>query len=39
VATLQAAFGLGCQFNGTPVGLTCDTANGVRPMAPLFGLR
>jgi hypothetical protein len=39
VATLQAAFGLGCQFNGTPVGLTCDTANGVQPMAPLFGLR
>jgi phosphatidylinositol-3-phosphatase len=39
VATLQAAFGRGCQFNGTPVGLTGDTGNGVRPMAMLFGLR
>jgi hypothetical protein len=38
VATLQAAFGLGCQFNGTPVGFTCDSANGDVPMAPLFSL-
>jgi phosphatidylinositol-3-phosphatase len=38
VATLQAAFGLGCTFNGQPVGDTCDTAAGVKPMAPLFGL-
>jgi phosphatidylinositol-3-phosphatase len=34
VATLQAAFGLGCQMNGTPVGVTCE----VTPMRPLFGL-
>jgi phosphatidylinositol-3-phosphatase len=39
VATLQAAFGLGCQFNGSPVGFTCDTANGVQPMSILFGLK
>jgi hypothetical protein len=39
VATLQAAFGLGCQFNGAPIGFTCDTANGVVPMKPLFGLK
>ncbi len=39
VATLQAAFGLGCTFQGQPVGDTCDTQAGVRPMAPLFGLR
>jgi hypothetical protein len=38
VATLQAAFNLGCTFNGTPVGFTCDTANGVQPMSILFGL-
>jgi hypothetical protein len=38
VATLQAAFGLGCTFEGQPVGDTCDTAAGVKPMAPLFGL-
>jgi len=29
VATLQAAFGLGCEFNGAPLGFTCDRANGV----------
>ena len=39
VATIQAAFGLGCQFQGQPVGLTCDTAHGVQPMAPLFQLQ
>ena len=39
VATFQAAFGLGCTFDGTPVGFTCDTTNGVKPMAPLFELR
>jgi hypothetical protein len=38
VASLQAAFGLGCQFAGQPVGDTCDTAAGVKPMGPLFGL-
>jgi hypothetical protein len=38
VATLQAAFNLGCTFNGAPIGFTCDTANGVQPMAFLFGL-
>src|SRR6185437_341264 len=39
VATIQAAFGLGCRFDGTAVGFTCDSANGVKPMAPLFDLR
>ena len=39
VATLQAAFGLGCTFDGQPVGDTCDRQFGVQPMAPLFGLR
>jgi hypothetical protein len=38
VATLQAAFNLGCTFDGAPVGFTCDTANGVQPMSFLFGL-
>jgi hypothetical protein len=38
VATLQSAFGLGCKFDGTPVGFTCDAANGVKAMAPLFDL-
>jgi hypothetical protein len=38
VATLQSAFGLGCQFNGAPIGFTCDAANGVQPMSKLFGL-
>jgi hypothetical protein len=38
VATLQAAFGLGCTFAGQPVGATCDAATGVKPMAPLFDL-
>jgi hypothetical protein len=37
VATLQSAFNLGCTFNGTPIGFTCDTANGVQPMSLLFG--
>jgi hypothetical protein len=39
VATMQAAFGLGCTFKGQPVGDTCDIQAGVMPMAPLFGLR
>jgi hypothetical protein len=39
VATMQAAFGLGCTVNGQPVGDTCDIQAGVMPMAPLFGLR
>lgn len=39
VATIQAAFGLGCTFNGAPVGDTCDTAHGVKPLALLFNLR
>ncbi|HEY1297071.1 MAG TPA: alkaline phosphatase family protein [Chloroflexota bacterium] len=38
-ATLQRAFGLGCQFHGQPVGRTCDASSGIRPMAPLFGLQ
>ncbi len=38
VASLQAAFGLGCTFNGQQVGDTCDAQAGVKPMAPLFGL-
>ncbi|MBV9168745.1 MAG: phosphoesterase [Chloroflexi bacterium] len=38
VATLQVAFGLGCRFNGQPVGDTCDRQSGVKPMRPLFGL-
>jgi hypothetical protein len=38
VATLQEAFGLGCTFNGQPVGDTCDRQFGVQPMAPLFDL-
>lgn len=39
VATIQAAFGLGCEFNGTPIGHSCDTANGVVPLRTLFDLR
>jgi hypothetical protein len=39
VATLQEAFGLGCTFNGQPVGDTCDRQFGVQPMDPLFGLK
>jgi hypothetical protein len=34
----QTAFGLGCRLNGTPVGRTCDTGAGVKPMRALFGL-
>jgi hypothetical protein len=37
VASIQTAFGLGCQFNGTPIGFTCDTSQ-VKPMSLLFGL-
>jgi hypothetical protein len=39
VATIQEAFGLGCRLNGTPVGFTCDSDNGVKLMTPLFDLR
>jgi hypothetical protein len=39
VATIQTAFGLGCMFNGQPVGDTCDTQAGVVPMKPLFNLQ
>jgi len=39
VATLQAALGLGCTFDGQPVGDTCDRQAGVQPMARLFDLR
>jgi hypothetical protein len=38
LATMQTAFGLGCRLNGAPIGRTCDTAAGVQPMRPLFGL-
>jgi hypothetical protein len=37
-ASLQQAFGLACHIRGVPVGRTCDTAAGVKPMARLFGL-
>lgn len=39
VATLHAPFGLDCTFNGQPAGDTCDSRAGVKPLAPLFGLR
>jgi phospholipase C len=39
VASIQKAFGLGCQFNDEPVGDTCDRQFGVQPMDPLFGLK
>lgn len=39
VATIQEAFGLGCTFNGQPVGDTCDRQFGVQPMDELFGLK
>jgi len=38
VATLQAAFGPRCTFNGQPVGDTCIPP-WIKPMSPLFGLR